>query len=59
MEIVQFIPGVIVSPNAVTLPTGAPDIEAVVEVVVPEFNPPLVLMLELALTLLMLLLVHQ
>ena len=41
MEIVQFIPGVIVSPNAVTLPTGAPDLEAVVEVVIARLQSAL------------------
>lgn len=41
MEIVQFIPGVIVSPNAVTLPTGAPDIEEVVEVVIARVQSAL------------------
>jgi len=41
MEIVQFIPGVVVSPNAITLPTGAPDIEAVVEVVIARVQSAL------------------
>ena len=30
MRTIQFIPGLIVTPNAITLPTSAPDIEAVV-----------------------------
>ncbi len=41
MEIVQFIPGVVVSPNAITLPAGAPDIEAVVEVVIARVQSAL------------------
>lgn len=41
MEIVQFIPGVVVSPNALTLPTAAPDIEAVIEVVIARVQSAL------------------
>lgn len=41
MEIVQFIPGNIVAGNPITLPTGAPAIEAVVEAVIARVNSAL------------------